>query len=398
MGLPDQTVRDVARDQTLAAGSKGASANPKPAIPNAASPRATVDGQLRTTVLPRRAPTAERPAIGNERRFEVVQVLGAGGMGEVALAEDRDIQRKVALKRMHADARNGETLHRFAEEVRIIGQLEHPNITPVHDVGIDESGQHYFVMKFVDGETLETIIAKLKSGEAGYAERYSIEARIDIFLGILHAIRYAHARGIVHRDLKPANIMVGRYGEVTVVDWGIARKLDAAPEAPGELAGTPMYMSPEQAGGAPVDQRTDLYSLCLVLLEMLTLSHPLAGKASTEAVLATLVTDGVEAGLTHVKLLLVAAGAPNDFAALISRGLQHDRAKRFASIDELEQAVRDVREGRVPVSCHITFSKRAVATLARFIDRRPWVYTALAVTTLASVLGLAGVGIAHLLH
>ncbi len=197
---------------------------------------------------------------GSERRYEVMQVLGAGGMGEVALAEDHDIQRKVALKRLRPDARSEPALARFAEEVGIIGQLEHPNITPVHDVGIDEEGQHYFVMKYVDGETLESIIDKLAAGAPGYAERFGTDERVEIFVGILNAVRYAHARGVVHRDLKPANIMVGRYSEVTVVDWGIAKKRDSA-EAGSGLDGTPLYMSPEQAAGdlAAVGERSDIY-------------------------------------------------------------------------------------------------------------------------------------------
>ncbi len=348
--------------------------------------RSTVDGVVRTTVLPKSPTLTSLPAVppGSERRFEPLQVLGEGGMGEVTLAEDRDIQRKVAVKRLRSDARTAPALARFAEEVRIIGQLEHPNITPVHDVGIDEEGQHYFVMKYVDGETLESIIAKLKAGEPGYAERYGADERIEIFIGILNAVRYAHACGVVHRDLKPANIMVGRYGEVTVVDWGIAKKLGGA-ETDRGLIGTPLYMSPEQAAGdhPAIGERSDIYSLSLVLLELLSLQHPLSGKPNTEAVLATLVTDGVDTGLMKLKFDLVGAGAPAEYAALLSRGLQRDPARRFGSVDELEQALKDVREGNVPVSCHITLTKRAAGELIHFIDRSPWMFTAFFVAALA---------------
>jgi serine/threonine-protein kinase len=371
------------------------------AAPSAApAVRTAVDGVVRTTVLPKDTGTAD-PAVqvGNERRFEVVQVLGAGGMGEVALAEDRDIRRKVAVKKLHPEARSGAGLARFAEEVRIIGQLEHPNITPVHDVGIDESGQHYFVMKYIDGETLESIIAKLRAGEPGYAQRYGNEERIEIFIGILNAVRYAHARGIVHRDLKPANIMVGQYGEVTVVDWGIAKKRGGAESTPG-LVGTPLYMSPEQAAGDQnlVDERSDIYSLCLVLLELLTLSHPLAGKNGVEAVLSTLLTDGIEAGIGKIKLCLTRSGAPTDYAELISRGLQRDPAHRWASVADLEQGLKNVREGKVPVSCHITFTKRALGELTLYIDRHPWVFTvylSLFLTAFIATVLFAG---AHLLR
>jgi serine/threonine-protein kinase len=370
-----------------------------PAASPARSTRGGSEGFMRTTVLPKATPASVEPSPqpGIERRFEQVQMLGAGGMGEVALVEDRDIQRRVALKRLRAGGRSEPALARFAEEVRIIGQLEHPNITPVHDVGIDEDGQHYFVMKFVEGETLESIIGKLKAGDPAYARRFSHDQRIEVFIGILNAVRYAHARGIIHRDLKPANIMVGKFGEVTVVDWGIAKKL-ARPESAGDssppseagadprgrtvdgaLVGTPMYMSPEQAAGdlPAVDERSDIYSLSLVLFELLTLGHPLAGKPTVEAVLAALIADGLDASVGHIKTDLARAGAPADYAELISRGLQRDPARRFASVDALEQALKEVREGKVPVSCHITLTKRAIGELALFIDRRPVLFSLL---------------------
>ena len=418
--------KDAALAGTVAAAARTAS---KPATSVGG-----VDGFLRTTVLPRVAPStvASQLELGTERRFEEVEIIGAGGMGEVALVDDRDIQRKVALKRLRVEARSQPALERFAEEVRIIGQLEHPNITPVYDVGIDEAGQHYFVMKFVDGETLESIIKKLKAGDPEYERRYHYEQRIDIFIGILNAVRYAHARGIIHRDIKPANIMVGKFGEVTVVDWGIAKKIrrgqgealepiapapidpaalaalsvDATAMDPsgrtqhGALVGTPMYMSPEQAAGnhAVVDERSDIYSLSLVLFELLSLNHPLADKTSIEQVIAVQVTDGIEAGLTKIKVDLIKSGAPTDYASVISRGLQRETAQRFASVDALEEALNSVRDGHVPVTCHITLTKRGLGELTHFIDRRPMLFTALFATSVATVGGCAFIVINHLVH
>src|SRR5262249_26554491 len=160
---------------------------------------------------------------------------------------------------------------RFVEEIRTIGRLEHPNIVPIHDVGVDERGDYYFVMKFVDGETLESIIDKLAAGDRAYHAKFGFERRVQIFLALLEAVRFAHTRGIVHRDIKPANVMVGAYGEVVLMDWGIAKSLhgDSVPEETprplvhasgsrrgtlfetqlGQLVGTPAYMSPEQARG-----------------------------------------------------------------------------------------------------------------------------------------------------
>jgi serine/threonine-protein kinase len=281
--------------------------------------------------------------------------------------------------------------------VRIIGQLEHPNITPVHDVGIDEEGRHYFVMKYVDGETLESIIARLKEGVPDYVERFGIDERIDLFLCVLNAIRYAHARGIIHRDLKPANIMVGRYGEVTVVDWGIAQQRTRADVTVGPI-GTPLYMSPEQASGDPsaVGERSDIYSATLLLYELLTLKHPLAELASVDAILERLRESGLDTRLNTIKLALTHVGSPTDYAALISRGLDREPARRFASIDEMEQVLKDVRDGKVPVSCHITFAKRATAELSHFIDRRPVAFTLLLATSLAGFAATAIFAATHL--
>ena len=179
----------------------------------------------RTTVLPRRKSTDANPAALTEQRarFDRVRLLGQGAMGQVELARDNDIRRTVAVKRVHGEAASAAALMRFADEVRIVGQLEHPGIVPIYDVGRDDDGQVYLVMKHLHGETMEDIIAKLRDGKPGYRERFTMDYRVHLFLGVLDAIRYAHARGILHRDLKPANVQIGPYGEVTVMDWGIAK-------------------------------------------------------------------------------------------------------------------------------------------------------------------------------
>src|SRR5262249_27698511 len=160
-------------------------------------------------------------------------------------------------KRLKREVQGPESLARFVDEIRTIGQLEHPNIVPIHDVGVDDNGEHYFVMKYVDGETLESIITKLASGDATYHARFNIEQRVLIFLRLLDAIAFAHAAGYLHRDIKPANVIVGRFGEVMLMDWGIAKRIDRGGEAlssagelppssgqtcVGTLVGTPAYM------------------------------------------------------------------------------------------------------------------------------------------------------------
>jgi len=230
------------------------------------APSAGVNTSLRTTVLPRvEIVGAESKVVADGKiRYELAQRLGEGGVGEVVLARDNDIERDVAIKRLRPELQGSHaSLLRFAEEVRTVGRLEHPNIVPIHDVGIHANGEYFFVMKYVEGETLEAIIDKLAAGDPVYHRRYPFERRVEIMMGVLEAVAYAHAKKIIHRDLKPANVMVGPYGEVVVMDWGLAREVsgpetaDRAASSPdttgkqrlwqtqvGSLLGTPAYMSP----------------------------------------------------------------------------------------------------------------------------------------------------------
>jgi len=208
-------------------------------------------------------------------------VLGRGGMGEVLAARDRRIGREVAIKRMRAAAPTGAAISRFLREARIQARLDHPAIVPVHDLGLDEAGRPYFAMKRLAGETLAHRLA------AGAPLQDLLRAFVDVCM----AIEFAHARGVVHRDLKPANIMLGDYGEVYVLDWGIARALGEPASAglveltgdrvaggtqAGDLLGTPGYMAPEQARGEEAGYPADVYALGATLFEVLAgeLLHP----------------------------------------------------------------------------------------------------------------------------
>ena len=168
----------------------------------------------RTTVLPRLTEEggARRLVLEERARFEELQVLGRGGVGEVVLAVDHDIARRVALKRLLPEAEGDGAVARFADEVRALGALDHPNIVPIHDVGVSPEGKHFYVMKYIQGETLEHVIDRLAAGDPGYHARYPFARRVEVFTAVLRAVQYAHAQGFVHRDLKPANIMVGAFG------------------------------------------------------------------------------------------------------------------------------------------------------------------------------------------
>jgi len=320
---------------------------------------------------------------------------------------DHDIGRTVAVKKIRADAKCDEMVVRFVEEIRTIGKLEHPNVIPIHDVGIDEAGDYYFVMKYVDGETLESIIARLKSGDAEAHRQYGFETRVQIFHGLLEAVAFAHSRGIVHRDIKPANVMVGRFGEVLLMDWGIAKSIRGesvglddttiervvqktgdssrfARTQVGSIIGTPIYMSPEQARGEPVDERSDVYSLTVLLHELLCLTHYLEGRTELNDVLAGVVGQPVQ--LMKMGTSPHQPVVPMDLRWYLKKGMEKDRTRRYQSAREMIDRLDARSDGRVPIQCHVTFTKRVNAEWTRLVERHPFIFTAAIVCV---VVGLA---------
>src|SRR5258708_25052459 len=163
-------------------------------------------------------------------KYEYLQALGSGGMAEVVRAWDRDLHRFVAIKRMRPELDSKDDVLRFVKEAQVTGKLEHPGIVPVHDLGIDSQGRLCFSLKLIEGESLKSIIAKRTSVQeisvgVRYKDVYTTLRMIEIFISVCQAVAYAHSKGVIHRDLKPDNIMLGRYGEALVVDWGIAKVL-----------------------------------------------------------------------------------------------------------------------------------------------------------------------------
>jgi eukaryotic-like serine/threonine-protein kinase len=230
--------------------------------------------------------------------YELGELLGRGGMGEVIAAHDPRIEREVALKRMRGDAPTADAVARFIREAKIQARLDHPAIVPVHELGRDDDGLPYFTMKRLSGTTLHARLA----AAAGAPNQPLLRA----FADVCFAVELAHSRGVVHRDLKPSNIMLGDYGEVYVLDWGVARVIGSQVAQPtnlpldtgipdgtatGALLGTPGYMAPEQMRGEQVEPAADVYALGAILFEILAGEplHPLGNAA-----IASTLQGGVE--------------------------------------------------------------------------------------------------------
>jgi eukaryotic-like serine/threonine-protein kinase len=263
----------------------------------------TDDTTIRARGPKRAAVAAEEDVLraDDQTRYTDLRELGAGGMGEVRLVLDCRLEREVALKRMRDAMDQPEDAARFLREVRVQGQLDHPAVVPVYDVGLTPSGTPWFTMKRVRGQTLGEVLHLLKQGDAATLARFSRWRLLSIFNTVCLCIDSAHARGVLHRDLKPGNVMLGEFGEVHVLDWGLARvKGRAVTETPsgrnitvadgleatglGMAMGTPGYMSPEQAQGRvdELDERTDVYALGVILHELLFLNSARDGETPHE--------------------------------------------------------------------------------------------------------------------
>ncbi len=285
-------------------------------------------------------------------RYELGRELARGGMGVVYAARDRELDREVAVKVVAAEMADAETIARLRREARIIAHLEHPGIVPVHDVGTLPDGRVFYAMKLVTGKRLDALLR----------EGPPLGERLRLFLRICEAVAFAHAHGVIHRDLKPENVMVGPFGEVLVVDWGVAKHREEVPEAEesaapaagrrsehdtahGTILGTPAYMAPEQARGEVdrVDARADVYALGALLYFLLTGRAPGRTKAGPDDPTRTWAGTNRPPAIEPPRRL--APGIARALEAICLKALSPDPEGRYPKVDDLAADVARFLEG-----------------------------------------------------
>jgi len=302
--------------------------------------------------LDRHQPASPLPSRGRAR-YQPGTIIGRGGMGEVRRARDLELDRELAMKTLHSPGPRAR--RRFLREASITGRLDHPGVVPVHDVGTDADGQPFFTMRHVEGIDLEEVIERVRRNEPPW----TLARALEVLIKVCDTMAFAHSRGVVHRDLKPSNVRVGRFGEVYVMDWGLARLLTEAsaeersepddgvePGADpsvltldGDVLGTPAYMAPEQAEGRNecVGKAADVYAVGALLYQLLSGSRPYGsdGQRRSSSEVLELVRTGAPESL-HV----LAARAPRELVAICEKAMQREPVQRYA---EMEAVGRDLR-------------------------------------------------------
>ncbi len=294
-------------------------------------------------------------------QFTGMRVLGSGGIGSVHAVTEKVLNREIAIKILRPMYRKRKRpVGRIVREAIVTAQIEHPNIVPVHSMGVLDDVGVYFTMKKVSGETLQQVLQKLEAGDLAYLERYSSSRLIEIFISICQGVAYAHSKGVIHRDLKPSNVMLGEYGEVMVMDWGLVKyageeevidNFGVYSETNGEkmltldgmIAGTPLFMSPEQAMGQAekVDQQSDVYSLGVILYCILT--HKQSPFKETHDLKEVL--SQVANGVFVAPRKAVSHYVSRELNAICLKAMSRKKKWRYANVLELVKDIRCYLEG-----------------------------------------------------
>ena len=263
---------------------------------------------------------------------ELLEPIGTGGMAEVFLARQRGMQREVAVKRLKAAVDSPASRARLLREARLTGQLEHPNVVPVHALGVTDDGGPMLVMKHIDGITWRAFIDAPDARADALAGDTPFAKHLDVLMQVAKAVHYAHRRGVVHRDIKPENVMIGRFGDVYLLDWGIAERLGERTQTRTQsVAGTPGYMAPEMVGtgGMRISPRTDVFLMGAVLHELITGKPPNTGKTVHQALHQAYRADPPTYG----------PDVSTDLASICWRAMAREPAERFDDAEAFRQAL-----------------------------------------------------------
>lgn len=297
------------------------------------------------------------------QRYKFIEEIVTGGMGAIFKVIDSDLQRATAMKVILPNFRNEkDTLDDFVTEAKITGFLEHPNIIPVHELGLMNSTGLYFTMKLAQGEPLNSVLDKLKRGDPAYLEKYNTFHLLRIFSKVCDALAFAHSKSFIHQDIKPHNIMIGLYGEVLLMDWGLGRHI-GDPENESDpvlkeilmniktssvakediIKGSPPYMSPEQTKGDPnlLDERSDIFLLGATLYHMFTLHPPYMARDIYEILYKAENCDFVPPEDRSP-----ASQIPREICRIIKKAMAADKADRYQCVTEFASDVDDVISGK----------------------------------------------------
>ncbi len=326
---------------------------------------ATIERDPRSTIVP--AGTLSAGYVTIEQDLELLDTIGEGGMGVVRRGIQRSLDREVAIKGLKPQHKQAESsLNKLVREARVTGGLEHPNVVPVYEISKDDDGTPLIVLKKIEGVDW----SELMHDRAALRERFGaddpLEWNLRVLVQVCNAVRFAHSRGVLHRDLKPENVMIGTFGEVYVLDWGIAvaldermeQKLPLASEA-RELAGTPVYMAPEMLGGSVsrLSERTDVYLLGSVAYEIVSGRPPHVADTFAEIV-ASVVESSPE----------IPPSVPAELARIIRRALDPDPDARFERVEQLRLAIEGFLAHRSAAQL-VERAEERLASLLELLER-----------------------------
>jgi serine/threonine protein kinase len=291
--------------------------------------------------------------------LEIRTILGEGGMGRVFLARQNSLDREVAIKTLREHASPNDR-HALVHEGGVTGRLEHPSIVPVHALGLHADGRPVLVMKLVDGVSWQELLRNPDHAawkDWGGDTRDRLDVHLEILMQVCNAAHFAHDRGILHLDIKPPNVLIGRFGDVYLADWGIAHRMDSAPR--DRVCGTAAYMAPEMAMASAVDARTDVYLLGATLHEILTGRRRHEGPTVFIAMMNAILSQPVEYDAT----------VPEELAAVANRATARIPGDRFASAAAFRRAIVDYLEHKSSVALSASASPR-LAKLRELIAQR----------------------------